>query len=307
MDLGGTNVKAGLVKDGQVTARRILKAHSEAGLIKNIPYIERAVDEMLEENGNELDSIEGIGISLPGIVDFKGKRLLAINKKYADAVHFDFNEWVHKKWGSIATLENDARAALIGEWHYGAGKGCDNLIMVTLGTGVGSSVIIEGKVLRGKHYQAGCLGGHFTLNINGKICSCGNVGCMESEASSNVIADMARDNPGFRQSLLSTQDDIDYRTIFRFARDGDSLAIELLQHSLKVWSAGIVNLVHAYDPERIILEGGVLESSADILPYIRDYIDKYAWTPWGKPELVRAANINWAAVLGMYHLVKETI
>src|SRR5690349_19458598 len=120
---------------------------------------------------------------------------------------------------------------------------------MTIGTGVGSSAVIEGKLLRGKHFQAGCLGGHFTINVKGQLCNCGNYGCVEVEASTWNIERIAKASGEFRESVLSKESKVDFESIFRCAAGNDSLAEKLRERCIDVWSACAVNLIHAYDPE----------------------------------------------------------
>jgi glucokinase len=200
-------------------------------------------------------------------------------------------------------MDNDARCALIGEWQYGKGKGYDDVVLMTIGTGVGSSAVIEGRVLRGKHFQAGCLGGHFTINIHGATCNCGNIGCVETEASTWNIENIARQNADWLRSSLSREKQIDFECIFRLANDGDALAKEIRNQCVEIWGAAAVNLIHAYDPEILVIGGGVMASADFIIPYIQQKTDAHAWTPWGKVKIAAAENINAAALLGAAWLV----
>jgi glucokinase len=258
---------------------------------------------MLDERHIRSNEIAGVGISMPGIVDPKQKKILSIDNKFNDVVEMNLSEWVNETWQTNLEIENDARCALIGEWKYGKGKGSDNVVLMTIGTGVGSSAVIEGKVLRGKHFQAGCLGGHFTINIRGQQCNCGNNGCVEVEASTWNIQRIAKEYEGYDESLLSKENSLDFESIFRCAKEKDELAIELRDRCLDIWSAAAVNLIHAYDPEILVIGGGVMASADYIIPYIQDKTDKHAWTPWGKVKVVGAENINTAALLGAAYLV----
>ncbi|MEP7317329.1 MAG: ROK family protein [Panacibacter sp.] len=206
-------------------------------------------------------------------------------------------------WQTTLQLENDARAALIGEWQYGKGKGYNDLVLMTIGTGVGSSAVIEGKVLRGKHFQAGCLGGHFTINLNGEKCNCGNYGCVEIEASTWNIERIAKANEMYEASLLAKESRIDFESIFRCAKVDDELSVMLRDQCVNVWSACAVNLIHAYDPEVLVIGGGVMASADFIVPYIQQKVSENAWTPWGNVQIAAAENINTAALLGSAYLV----
>ncbi len=305
LDLGGTRIKIGIVQNGNILCNTLVDAFSDKGLLPRLPIIEETIGMLMKETGVPLNEVHGIGISIPGIVDSNTMKLLSVNKKFNDAVDFDFQGWAKQKWQLPLIVENDARSALVGEWQHGAGKGCDNLVMVTLGTGVGGATIIEGRLLRGKHFQAGCLAGHFTINYHGGICNCGNIGCVESEASTWRLPELARQHPLFASSKLSACEKIDYWQVFQMAVHGDKVAIDLTNQSLEAWSAGVVNLIHAYDPETVVLGGGIMKSHETILPFIKNKVETNAWTPWGKVKVVAAENPDWAALQGLDYLIRK--
>ncbi len=220
MDIGGTKIKLGLVQDNKILCTTSIDAASSNGLTDKLPAIETAVNTMLQQNNIQPNDIAGVGISMPGIVDSKQKKVLSIDNKFNDVVEMNLSEWIDNTWQTNLEIENDARCALIGEWQFGKGKGYDNVVLMTIGTGVGSSAMIEGSILRGKHFQAGCLGGHFTININGAICNCGNIGCVETEASTWNIERIAKQHEAYNASVLSKQNKIDFENIFNSANEG---------------------------------------------------------------------------------------
>ncbi len=303
MDLGGTKIKLGLVENGKILSVINADAQSQNGLGERLPVIKEMMNDLLLQQSISKNEIAGMGISIPGIVDSKQKKILSIDNKFNDAPDLDLSAWVNETWHTELQLENDARAALTGEWQYGNGKGYDNVVLMTIGTGVGSSAIIEGKILRGKHYQAGVLGGHFTININGQKCNCGNYGCVEVEASTWNIERICKSNESFTSSRLAKELKIDFESIFRCAASEDQLAMQIRDHCLNVWSACAVNLIHAYDPEILIVSGGVMGSAEIIIPYLQKKVNENAWIPWGKVKVSAAENINTAALLGAAYLV----
>jgi len=303
MDLGGTKIKLGLVKDGKILCTADTDANSKNGLSERLSVIKNLMNDLLAQSGINLNAVAGIGISIPGIVDSKQKKILSIDNKFNDAPALDLSAWAYENWQIQIQLENDARSALIGEWQYGKGKGYDNVVLMTIGTGVGSSAVIEGKVLRGKHFQAGCLGGHFTININGQKCNCGNYGCVEVEASTWNIERIAKASGDFHSSVLTGENKIDFESIFRCAANKDALAMRLRDQCIDVWGACAVNLIHAYDPEILIIGGGVMASADYIIPHLQNKVNEHAWTPWGKVKIEAAENINTAALLGVAYIV----
>ena len=244
-------------------------------------------------------------MGFPCIVDTSENRVLSVLKKYEDAIDIDLSEWCRSRLGLDLRIENDARMALLGEQYAGAGRDEEDLVMMTLGTGIGTAALIQGRLLRGRHFHAACLGGHLTVNIDGRSCPCGNVGCAESEASGWALPFIASEWPGFESSSLAGIPTIGFFDLFAHAKAGDRVAVEIRDHCLNVWAAAAVSLIHAYDPTALILGGGVMGSAEQIVPAIQAYVDRHVWSSWGKPQ-VRAAKLgNKAALLGAIPLLTE--
>ena len=304
-DWGGRRIKLGLVGDGQVTAQMVLPAHADQPLESRLQVVGQCMKELCREQGLQTDECEGVAFAYPSIIDTGRARILDHFGKFGDASQIDLRAWARKTLGLPFAIDNDARSALVGEWRYGAGRGCDNVVVMTLGTGLGASAVIEGRVLRGVHGQAGILGGHLTIRYDGRPCVCGNIGCAESEASTWILEELARGRSDFASSVLSREQVIDYAAVFRLAADGDPCARALKDHILRVWSVAAVNLIHAYDPERIILGGGVMASGDVILAAVRNWVLQHAHTPWGKVQVVSSALGEHAALLAGEWLIQE--
>jgi glucokinase len=302
-DFGGQRIKLGLVRDGNVVVTRVVPAQADLPLEKRLTGIARELKELCAQAAIQPSQCAGVGFAYPSIIDTRESRILDHFGKFGDARDLDLNLWARRAFGLPLAIDNDARMALIGEWRYGAGKGCDNLAIMTLGTGLGTSAIIEGRLLRGAHGQAGILGGHVTINWHGRACVCGNIGCAESEASTWALRELAATLPDLNTSSLSAETDLDYSAIFRLAEQGDRCARALRDHSLKVWGVTAVNLVHVYDPERIILGGGIMRSAASIIPPVQEWIRRYAHTPWGNVQVVASQLGDQAALLACEWLV----
>lgn len=305
IDLGGTRIKAGLVKNGQLIDSEIINADSITGLAGQLPKIENLIDRILFKNNITRKALTGIGSTFPGIVDSGKMKILSTNVKYPDATRINLKTWVQNTFSVPFVIDNDARISLIGEWQYGAGKGTDDLVMVTLGTGIGGAALMEGKLIKGKHFVAGCLGGHFTINHHGTECQCGNIGCVEAEASSWRLPHLAKESEGFEKSALSRITNIDYEQVFKLAAEGDKLAVSLKDHSVRAWGFGIVNMIHAYDPDRVIVGGGIIKDNDEIIEAFQEIVNKHTWTPWGKVEVVKAQWPELNAILGCEYLLKN--
>ena len=307
IDLGGTRIKLGLLKDHTIVEKKIFDAESAKGVQANLSRIETAIDHLLEKHQIKQDVLQGIGLSFPGLVDPVSKKIISTNKKYDDAPQLHLEEWVAQKWNTSFYIENDARMAAVGEWKFGAGRGSNDVVAVTIGTGIGTSAIIEGRLLRGKHFQAGCLGGHFTVQYKGNICTCGNIGCVEAQASTWNISEMVKTDPGFSNSSLSSEANIDFYKVFKASQQNDALATRIKYECMNIWSAGIINLIHAYDPEIVILGGGILNSKEEIIPYIEQRVAQYAWCPWGKVQIRASALMEDAAIFGVAYCLSHEV
>ncbi len=307
IDLGGTIIKIGLLKSGELFDRKEIPAQSAAGLKAQLPEMQLAIDQILQANQVQPEAVLGIGFSFAGLVDSSQNRILSTNQKYDDGPETDLVAWAKTNWNCPLFAENDARMALLGEWQHGAGMGCENLVMVTMGTGIGSAVLIEGKLLKGKHFQAGNLGGHFVIDHHGTACTCGNIGCVEAEASTWRLPSLLKEHPEFNSSAMKNEPVLDFKALFHHAENGNKVANDVLEHCLSAWAAGIITMIHAFDPEMIILSGGIMKSSSIILPYLQERVNQHAWTPWGKVILVEAKFPDSAALYGADYLVKSSI
>ena len=305
-DVGGTRIKLGLVRSARLLAQEEINAEPKNGLAPALKRIAKAVPLLCRKAGVDQQTLGGFGLSFPGIIEPRSECILSTPAgKFDDAKNLDVPKLVEKLLDLPTRICNDANAALAGEWHFGAARGSRSVVMMTLGTGIGASAIIDGVPLRGQHGQAGCLGGHLTANLNGHVCLCGNVGCAESEASTWALPIQAHAHPNFAASLLEREKILDYAAIFRTAACGDKVAIELRDRSLRVWSVALVNLIHAYDPEVAVIGGGIMRSDEIILLAMRRYVSKHAWIAWGKVKIKPAALGNDAGMVGVASLFQE--
>jgi glucokinase len=307
IDLGGSHATVAAVLGAQVLASRELAMDSSRNLAPALDQFANAMRELASELRIEPSQFLGVALGFCGLADARIGRVISTNKKYEDAPEIDFQSWSQKEFALPFAIENDARMALLGERHCGAARGCDNLVMITLGTGIGGAAMIEGKLLRGRHAQAGCLGGHLPAKVGGRACTCGAVGCMEAEASGWALPIMAKEWNGFSDSALARRDRIDFRSVFELARSGDRVASEIRDYCLQVWANASVGLIHAYDPEMIVIGGGVMRSADVILPYVQRFVHDHAWTPWGKVRIVAAELGNNAGLFGAVPLLSGNV
>jgi glucokinase len=307
VDLGGTSIKAGIVRRAEVLEAGTIAANAAEGLAAQLPRLASLVERVCAAMGLAPGDAAGIGMAVPFLVDPVGQRIRsAPREKYHDACGVDLSAWARERFGLPVRLENDAHAALLGEWRHGAGQGSDDLVMLTLGTGIGCSVLMGGRPLRGKHFQAGVLAGHLIANpLNGTPCAaCPASGCYEAESAAQSLAREARAHPAFAESALAAEPLIDFAAVFRLAATGDAVAAAVRDRCLRYWTALVISLVHAYDPDRVVIGGGVTEGeeARPFLAAIQDEVNRHAWTL--EPIEVRAASLgNRAGLVGAASLL----
>ena len=306
IDLGGTHANCAIVEDNKILFSKRLDLDSAHGLASVLPLFTSSFRELMSAAGFTTKDFAGLAMSSCGLVDSSRARILSSPKKWDDAPGVDFVGWCRQEFSLPMKMENDARMALMGERYAGTARGRDDLAMITLGTGIGTAVMIGGKLLHGKHFQAGNQGGHLPVALNGRICTCGGVGCGEAEAAGWALPQIARDWPGFRESLLAREAAINYEILFRLAANGDAVARQIQNRCLQVWAATAVGMIHSFDPEIVIFGGGVMESADLIIPFVQAQVNAHTWSPWGKAQ-IRAAELgNDAGLLGAVPLLSAT-
>jgi glucokinase len=306
-DLGGRRIKLGLLQAARVVQGAVLAAEAHRPLSERLEAIAKSWEVLCTEGQCEVRHCVGIGLAYPSVIDVACAQIVDQFGKFEGSGGFDLRRWAKQRLGLPLAIDNDARMALAGEWRCGAGRDCQNVVMITLGTGLGVATVMEGRLLRGAHGQAGILGGHLTLRHGGRACVCGNIGCAEAEASTSVLEQVAKEQSDFSSSGLAREPFLDYAAVFRLASQGDRCALRVQTLSLEVWSALSVSLIHAYDPERLILGGGIMASREIILPFVRKYVERHAHTPWGKVKVVASELGDQAALIGCEALVLNQV
>ena len=302
VDLGGTRIKLAVIESGIILAQSIIPANQQETTAKRMDRV--AAELRLLAKQTKSESITKIGIAFAGIVNSKERKIVTSNGKYLDADKMDFVSWCRNELGAEPTIENDANTALAGELTYGVGEKCCDAVMMILGTGVGTAAVIDGKLLRGRHFQAGCLGGHMPIEVGGRVCTCGNHGCVEANASTWALPLIAREDANFAASGLSQENLLDFEALEKWYLRGDLLAVKLTKRFADCWSAGIAGLIHAYDPEMVILSGGVMKFSG-LFEMIQKRVKNSVWSPWGEVNIVLAKSPEQSVLLGLYSLMER--
>lgn len=285
IDFGGTNIKLGLLHGGSVIASDEFPV---TGSGADLTAAEQAAIGMLADTGA---SVTGVAIALPGVVDRSAGRLVRAHEKYSYLGDLDLRNWARSCFEAPAVIENDARAALVGETTFGCAAGATDAAIVTLGTGIGTAAMMNGQLLRGRHDHAGILGGHVTVDLNAAPCLCGNLGCAESIASAWALEGHLRAHPRFAEStlkaVLQATGSVGIKNVVAVASaESEVAARDVLALFIRVWGAAIVTLCHAYDPEVVIVSGGVMRARDIVLPQLTTYVHTHLWSSSFRPPLV---------------------
>ncbi|WP_223623919.1 ROK family protein [Microbacterium sp. EST19A] len=280
IDFGGTEIKLAVIDDARVLASGRIPVEGGAADLAAAAVEARR---LLAETARGADAV---GIAVPGVVDPATGRMLHANAKYDFLRDFDLNGWSLREFELSAVVENDARAALVGETSTGSAAGERDAVLVTLGTGIGTAALINGIPLRGRTGHAGILGGHVTIDIDGPVCPCGNIGCGEALASSRTL----------REAGDVKMSDIFASDAHADVRDG----------FLHVWGAVVTTLVHSYDPAVVILSGGILRAGAAVREPIETYVGAHLWPSMTAPRFVVPPEPELAVARGLSVLARTT-
>ena len=265
VDVGGTTVKLGLFDEagGLLTSREI-PTRRENGGAAILPDIAAEVERILKERGLEKKDVLGIGIGVPGPVDDNGNVNRCVNLGWGV---FNLHEALGERTGMYVKAGNDANVAALGEYWKGGGKGCRSAIFVTLGTGIGGGIILDGKILGGAHGVGGEVG-HIEISAPDRHpCSCGKCGCVEQYASANGIVRVTKERLAASDAPTSLRalPVLTCKDVFDAAKQGDDFAVRTLEQIFDYLGEALASACCVCDPERIILGGGVSKAGAYLL------------------------------------------
>ena len=265
-DLGGTNAKAAVVgRDGAVRAFATTATHPRRGPASVVVELVFLADRVLEEAGLSRDAVVGAGLGSPGPMSVRtGTIIKAANLPGWE--HVPLRKLLSEALCLPVQMDNDGNAAAYGEWWVGAGRDVGDMVMLTLGTGVGGGIVLGGEVLHGHFENAGELG-HMIVQPGGLACSCGQRGCLERYASAAAVGRRAQSaiEAGESSSLagrLSEGERVDCRAVEEAARAGDGLALRIWNEACELLAVACINLQHAFNPQRVVLGGGMAQAGA---------------------------------------------
>ena len=308
IDLGGTNISTGIVdENGNILVKAstpTIKGRDAEDILDDMAELSKKL--MNELNVTEKD-IEAIGVGLPGMIDKKkGISIYANNLKFNNT---NIVEEMQKRIDLPCYIENDANCAAIGENVCGVAYGNENLIYITIGTGLGAGIIINGKVFDGS-FGGGGEAGHMVIVAEGEECTCGRKGCWEAYASASALRREGRiaaakyPNSKIYDLVDGNIKLIDAKTVFDAADLGDEVAIEIIDMYIKYLAVGLVNLVNIFQPEAIIIGGGVCAQGDKLINPLKEILSKRVHGGQLKTKLCIATLGNDAGIVGAAMLGK---
>ena len=308
VDVGGTNVKIALVSDkGKIIYSNSIPTRAEMGYEHTINSMKDAIRDLLKETKMKPTDVEGMGFGFPGQIDCK-KGIVRLAPNIPGWIDIPIAKIMESEFEIPTRVDNDVRTATLGELNYGAGVGCENLVCITVGTGIGSGLVINGKLVRGANNAAGEIG-HIKLNMDGgPLCGCGDRGCLEAYASGPSIVAMAeeyiRGGKSTKYRELANPDITPY-IVAVAAKEGDPVARQIFRIMGEYIGKGLTSVVNLLNPEKIIIGGGVAEAGDILLDPIKETIQKRAMTIQREVEIVPAQLGNTAGVIGASLLIKS--
>ena len=301
IDLGGTNIAAGLVsEEGKILAQASTPTMNEREAIEIVKDMAMLIDKLTSEYGIDKSEIKGVGIGSPGSIDFDNGVVVYSNNLKMEK--FPLAEELNKLTGLRVSVDNDANCAAMGEYVEYEDK-VKNFIFVTLGTGVGSGIIVDGKMLHGFNGAAG-EGGHIVIVRDGEPCTCGRKGCWEAYASVTALirqtkAAMEKDPDSLMHKVAKDEGKVSGMTSFVAAKQGDKTAQEVVKQYAIYVAEGLTNLENIFQPEMICVGGGISREGDYLLDPVREYVAKNGYNKYmKKTEIVTAKLFNDAGIIG---------
>ena len=302
VDVGGTTVKMGLFNvDGEVLDKWEIKTRTENGGEAILPDIAAAANAKMEEKGIAKEEVAGLGIGIPGPIDEEGVVPHTANLGWG---YKEVSKELSELTGLPCKGGNDANVAALGEMWKGGAAGYKNVVMVTLGTGVGGGIIIGGKILTGSNGAGGEIGHlHVDDNIPGQ-CGCGNKGCLEQVASATGITNLANQAlaASDKPSMLR-EGEVSAKTVFDAVKADDELAKEIAERFGKYLGTALANITAVTDPQAIVIGGGVSKAGPILLEYVEKYYQQYCFKSCKKVKFALATLGNDAGIYGCAKLV----
>ncbi len=308
IDLGGTFIKGGIVDDlGRILFEGKIPTESEKGGGMVATNIAKLAKSLLKESGLGVDDVEGLGMGVPGMIDGKaGNVIFSNNLQWTD---FRIADEVAQKTGLKVKIANDANVAALGEVKFGAARAYDDVIMLTLGTGVGGGIVVDGKLIEGNQ-GAGAELGHSVIAFGGEPCTCGRKGCLEAYASATaIIRETKRAMEAHKDSKMweiGSLDKVTGKTAFDY-KTSDKYAKAVVDNYIEALACGITNFANIFRPQAVLLGGGVCAQGEALIKPLQEIVDREIFAGAKGPQvpILIAELENSAGVLGAAALLME--
>ena len=303
IDVGGTDIKGGLVtREGRVVHKTTIATEVEGGVDQVIGRIARCINQLRDRAAAGSATVAGAGLGMPGTLS-RRRGVIIAPPNLTGWLNIPVVDRLQPLTGLRVLLDNDANLAALGEYLAGAGRGVRDMVMLTLGTGIGSGIIIDGKVFRGAGENAGEFG-HSIVHFGGRRCGCGQLGCLEAHTSARhlsaiVAEEIQAGQPSALNEVLQKSGKVEPLDIVQAARAGDALATRIWINACRYLAVGCINIHAILDPERIVFAGGMSNAGDFLLKYVRQGIEEQASPMLGEvPELRIAELGNDAGFIG---------
>lgn len=298
VDLGGTKISTALsTLEGNIISQTVVPTNAKEGEEAVLNRIIKTIEEVLNGGEISVSEVEAIGIGSPGPLD--SKKGLIITTPNLPFKNYNVVKPISDKFDLPVYLDNDANVATIGEYMFGAGKGKENIVFFTVSTGVGGGAILNGQPYRGNTSNALEIG-HTTVNPNGPRCNCGNVGCLEAISSGTAIGKRGQEAVESNvETSLRKYENITSYEVFTEAKNGDEVAIDIVDNAMNYLGIGVANAVAIFDPEMVIIGGGVSKVGDILFDKVRAVVEKRCFKSMSEScEIVPAGLGSDAGVIG---------
>lgn len=311
IDIGGTNIAAGVVDEGfNIIAAGKIKTNSGRGYEAVLKDVAEAGRIAVFQAGMKPHDMDWVGMGCPGTCNPESGLV-----EYSNNLRWEnvpLQKYVGEALGIPAYIENDANAAALGEFYAGAARGSKNAIIITLGTGLGAGIIIDGRLFSGSNY-AGAEIGHTVINVDGEQCTCGRKGCFETYCSATALVRFTKraieQHPESAMARIAEEEGkVSGRTAFNAAKLGDKAGQEVVDYFIKNLACGIINTINIFQPEMLCIGGGVSHEGDNLLNPLKRRIEKeiYSKNSGNKTKIVlcslgNSSGIIGAALLGRQH------
>lgn len=303
IDVGGTTVKCGLFKtDGTLVEKWEIPTRTENSGSEIVPDVAKTIEDKMAEKNISKEEVDGIGIGVPGPVNADGDVIAAVNLFWG---YKKLSKELNELTGLTVKVGNDANVAALGEAWKGAAAGAKNVILVTLGTGVGGGIIVDGKIVSGHHGAGGEIGHANVMHGETESCNCGNKGCLEQYTSATGIVRLAKKELESCEeaSVLREEKELSAKAVLDGYKSGDALAVRVMDKVGEILGGALAVFTAVVDPETIVIGGGVSKAGQPLVDCIASHYKKYAFSACRETPIVIASLGNDAGIYGAAKMV----